>query len=67
MKHALAMIVALLLGGGLAGPTTAHDGHDLLVPTPGFIQTILNADNGVPADGLPCRNRHIRHPRGGEL
>ena len=50
MKHALAMIVALLLGGGLAGPAAAHDGHVLLVPTPGCIQTILNADTGVPAD-----------------
>ncbi|MEC7440222.1 MAG: hypothetical protein VX802_05155, partial [Pseudomonadota bacterium] len=50
MKHALAMIVALLLGSGLAGPAAAHDGHDLLVPTPDCIQTILNADTGVPAD-----------------
>ena len=50
MKHALAMIVALLLGTGLAGPAAAHDGHDLLVPTPGCIQTILNADTHVPAD-----------------
>ena len=50
MKHAIAMIVALLLGSGLAGPAAAHDGHVLLVPTPGCIQTILNADNSVPAD-----------------
>ena len=50
MKHALAMIVALLLGGGLAGPAAAHDGHELLVPRPDCIQTILNADTGVPAD-----------------
>ncbi|MEC7156157.1 MAG: hypothetical protein VXW40_04395 [Pseudomonadota bacterium] len=49
MKHALAMIVALLLGGGLAGPAAAHDGHELLVPRPDCIQTILNTDTGVPA------------------
>ena len=50
MKHALTMIVALLLGSGFAGPAAAHDGHYLLVPTPDCIQTILNADTGVPAD-----------------
>ena len=50
MKQALAMIFALLLDSGLAGPAAAHDGHDLLVPTPDCIQTILNSDNGVPAD-----------------
>jgi len=44
------MIVALLLGSGLAGPAAAHDGHELLVPRPDCIQTILNADTGVPAD-----------------
>ena len=42
MKYTLAMIMALLLGSDLAGPAAAHDGHDLLVPTPGCIQTILN-------------------------
>ena len=50
MKHALAIVVALLLGGGHAGPAAAHDGHELLVPRPDCIQTILNADTGVPAD-----------------
>ena len=50
MKHALTMIIALLLGSGVAGPATTHEGHDLLVPTPDCIQTILNADTGVPAD-----------------
>ena len=45
-----AAVGVLLLGSGLAGPAAAHDGHDLLVPTPGCIQTILNTDNSVPAD-----------------
>ena len=44
------MIFALLLGNGIAGRVAAHDGHDLLVPSPDCIQTILNADAGVPAD-----------------
>ena len=55
MKHVLALIVALLLGGGLAGPAAAHGGHELLVPRPDCIQTILNADTGVPADDCLAR------------
>ena len=50
MKHALAMIVTLLLGSDLARPVAAHDRHYLLLPSPDCIQTILNADTGVPAD-----------------
>ena len=50
MKHALAIIFALLLGSDLARPVAAHDRHDLLLPSPDCIQTILNADAGVPAD-----------------
>ena len=42
--------VGLLLRRRLAGPAAAHDGHELLVPRPDCIQTILNADTGVPAD-----------------
>ena len=50
MKYAPSIIVVLLLGGGLAGPAAANDGHVLLVPSPGCIQTILNENTGVPAD-----------------
>ncbi len=66
MKHALAMIVALLLGSGLAGPAAAHDGHDLLVPTPDCIQTILNSDNGVPADECLAGTATFDTREGGE-
>lgn len=55
MEYALAIIFALLLGSGLARPAAAHDGHDLLVPSPDCIQTILNADVGVPADDCIAR------------
>lgn len=64
MKHALAMIVVLLLGSGLAGPAAAHDGHDLLVPTLDCIQTILNADTGVPADDCLAENANSTPARG---
>ena len=50
MKHALTMLITLLFASGAAGQAIAHDGHDMLVPSPDCIQTILNADTGVQAE-----------------
>ena len=44
MKHVLCLTVGFLAIAGLAGPAFSHLEEDLLVPSPGCIQAILNSD-----------------------
>ena len=52
MKHVLCLTVGFLAIAGLAGPAFSHLEEDLLVPSPGCIQAILNSDTGV--DAVAC-------------